>query len=474
MAAPRDPYSDIPSLDPSRRATDDLNKHIDEGGLDTDIVILDEKIGARIAEREQLEESLPVESVDSSPQAPEEILARDARQAAPILETYSDRDSVRLLIFTQNKAITQLGSLAQRKLIELSGLFAEIHVIILSEIGDEDVSPAVRLTDNVWMYMTESSSWWKTGFDAYRIANEQLVFAGGFRADVIIAEDPFESGIVGHFVAKKYDRPFQVHILEDIFDEGFAAKDPHNGIRMHVLKYVIGKADCVRVRSEYLKRRILESHAALQDRIEVLPLYYNLESWRDMKPTLDLKERYPQFKFIILHISGMTARSHTLEVVSGAASLLRMYPTIGLVIVGSGPLRAAIEKQVIALGIFGQVEFEPMPEEVISHMKSANVLVHLSEDPEEDAVILEAASVKLPIIASAKNIAGTLLVHNESGFLCPLADATCVQYHLKAFLNDNLSRTRFAMNAEEVVFERIEQDYKAYLDAYRSSVERCI
>jgi glycosyltransferase involved in cell wall biosynthesis len=472
MARP-DPYSDIPDLDPSRKARAHLNDLIDRGEGHEDIVILDERIQAREAERATETNEMLEEAVIAVPEAREEVLAREARQASPLLETHSERDSVRLLIFTKNIAYRQLGSLPQKRLVELSGLFAEIHVIILSEIGDEPEA-TVRLTDNVWLYSTESTSWWKSCFDAYRIANEQLVFAGGFRADIVIAEDPFESGVAAYFIAHKYNRPFQVHVLEDIYEPDFKERDPHNVWRLMAAPHVLKRSTCIRTNSEYLRTRVTERHPEHGDRIETLPLYYNLEAWRDTTPTVNLKERYPQFKFIILHISSMSARSHTIEVLHGAAPLLRMYPTIGLVVVGNGPYRLAVEKQVLALGIQSQVAFEPISDEIISYMKSSNVLVHLSEDPEEDTTILEAAAVKLPIIATNSGIAGTLLTDGESAFLCNGADPACVSYRLKSFLNDNLSRTRFAMNAEEAVFERIEQDYMAYLTAYRASVERCV
>ena len=472
MAEPRDPYSDLPNLDSSHKAKEHFDALIGDGEVPEDMVILDEKIQAREVERESLQDEVYPEEATGVEDVPE-IVAREARFEASVLETVSLRDSVRILIFSRNVALEQLGSLAQKRLLELSGLFAEIHVVILKE-EVEETTPTVRLADNVWLYSTESTSWWKMGFDAYRIANEQLVFAGGFRADIVIAEDPFESGAVAYFIAKKYERPFQVHVLEDIYESEFKERDPHNTWRLFIAKHVLKRADCVRTSSDYIHAKISAEYPDISPYVETLPLYYNLAVWRDMIPSMNLKERYPHFKFIILHISNMSARSHTEEVVSGVAPLIRMYPTIGLVIVGNGPYRGALEKQVITLGIQRQVEFEPVPDEVISHMKSANVLIHLSEDPAEDGVVLEAASVKLPMIASTANIAGTLLKDSESAFLCDGANTACVSQRLKAFLNDNLSRTRFAMNAQEAVFERIEQDYTAYLAAYRSSVERCI
>jgi glycosyltransferase involved in cell wall biosynthesis len=473
MATPRDPFSDLPDLDPSRKATEQLNAVMGNDDAHEDIVILDERLASGIAERRETEEEVKEEAITAVPETREEILAREARFEAPVLEMTSERDSVRLLVLSKNTSVLQLGSLAQKRFLELSSLFAEIHVIILNESIEETVA-TIRLADNVWLYSTESSSWWMTPLDAYRTAREQLVFAGGFRADVIIAEDAFESAAAAYAIARKYERPFQVHVLEDIYDPEFKERDPHNGLRLLASSYLFKKTDCVRTSSDYIKSRVIAENPGLADYTETLPLYYNLEAWRDMEPTMNLKERYPQFKFFILHVSGMRARSHTGEVVSGVAPLLHMYPTIGLIIVGNGPYRSAIEKQVMALGVQHQVVFEPVPDEVISHMKSANVLIHLSEDPEEDAYVLEAAAVKLPIIASTANISGTLLRDNETAFLCNGADPSCVSYRLRAFLNDNQARTRFALGAQEAVFERIEQDYTAYLTAYRSSIERCL
>jgi glycosyltransferase involved in cell wall biosynthesis len=170
----------------------------------------------------------------------------------------------------------------------------------------------------------------------------------------------------------------------------------------------------------------------------------------------------------------MRTSSHSIDVLSGAAVILRRYPTIGLVIVGNGPLRAALERQVIALGVQNQVEFEPFPTEILSYIKSANVLVHLSEDGNEDDIILEAAAAKLPMIANARGIAGKLFVDGESACLCEATDIECVADNINMYLNENQNRARYALSASEIVFERIEQDYGAYLEAYSESIERCV
>lgn len=54
-----------------------------------------------------------------------------------------------------------------------------------------------------------------TPFAGIEMVEEQLEFANGFRPDLIVARDPFESAIVALKIAKKYNRPTQLHILQD-------------------------------------------------------------------------------------------------------------------------------------------------------------------------------------------------------------------------------------------------------------------
>ena len=222
------------------------------------------------------------------------------------------------------------------------------------------------------------------------------------------------------------------------------------------------------------RRFAIEMNASLEQDAEILPNYYNLSAWRDFVPTINLRERYPQFKFIVLHISAMQKSSHTDEVIQGTAMLLRRYPTIGLVIVGNGPLRTQFEKQAIALGLQNQIEFEPMPSEILSHLKSAHILVHLSDDSAEDDIILSAASVKIPTVLNGQGLAGKLFADGESTRLCHPADITCVTDSINMYLNDNLARTQYTLKAYDTVFERVEQDYQGYLTAYAQSIERSL
>jgi glycosyltransferase involved in cell wall biosynthesis len=469
--------------EPARKAGAQLDRMIESTGeqdtLPEEITIVDDRLREKEAEAAaataaaadaEAEEAASLAEAAALEEAAR-VEAEEARTADPLLSYTSDRNNIRLLFFTKDISVLNEGTIMQQRILEFARSFAEIHVIVLC-IKKEAEAITARIQDNVWLYTTGSRYWWKTMYDAYRLANEQLTFAGGFRADMVIAEDPFESGVAGHFIASHHERPLQVHVFDDFFDPNFKEREDQNGMKVSMAHFVMKRAESVRTNSEHLKEQILIEYPKLADHIEVFPIYHNLTVWRDLEPTFDLHERYPQFKFIILHISQMYAKSHSKEVIIGVTPILMRYPTVGLVIVGNGPMRADLEKIVLALKLEKQVEFEPMPTEIISHMKTANVLVHLSEVSEEDEVVLEAATAKLPMILGKSGLARELFTDGESAYLCANTDANCVSTHVNLFLNENQTRSKFALNAFGIIFERIRQDYGEYLTAYRRSIER--
>ena len=459
--------------DPSQKANDALGTILNAGVVDTDeITVVDERLKEQI-ESVSAEEPVPeVETVEEFLEPEPTIAVNDARSEAQVLLNESNRQYTRLLFLTSDETVLQEGSMSSAHIADLRKVFLEVHIVVLNLKKKAEETVAQRPFDNVWVYVTESTSWWKKGYDAYHTAVTQLEFSGGFRADIIVADDLFQAGLAGVFLSKKYTRPLQVHVHEDFFDKEFIESQEHPSLYEWATEYILNRVTSVRTKTEFQRQAVVHMRKELEPFTELLPSYYNLSLWKDFVPTTDLHQKYPQFKFIMLHISAMNNSSHSSEVIAGASRLLRRYQTLGLVVVGNGPLRSHLERQVIALGLQTQIVFEPMPNEVLSYMKSANVLLHLSDNGDEDDIILSAATVKLPLVGNLNGLAGKLFVDGESACLCDPADNRCISDSINMYLNENQDRARFALTAYEIIFDRIEQDYGAYLELYRDSIER--
>lgn len=457
------------TISPSVRTRDALNDALaTKDTAPEDIKIVDTKLKNGLSQLEE-EASAILDASENT----NVLSIDDALQEGYVRSSGEVRQKTRLLILTRDCTVSHTNGLAQKRILELAEVFSEIHIVVLSEKG-ECFERTTRLSDNVWLYPTESSAWWRTPFDAFDLAKKQLMFGGGFRVDIIIAEDPFESAAAGHYLSREFDRPFQIHLFEDYLDPAFKKSDEHSGLRLLLAKYFVKRADCVRTKSDYLREKVVAAHPSMSDCIEVFPMYHNLDAWRDAEPSFTLKERYVGPTFFMLSVSAMTERSRTSDVLRSVAPILKRYPNIALVVVGDGPQKETVMKDAITYGLSAQVHFEPTTNDLVSYMKSANLLLHLSEDPEEDYVVFQAAAVGLPIVTGASGVLGELFLDGENAYVCPNDSPTCVTEKINRFLSQNDLRVRFALNAKDMIFERIEQDYGAYLEAYRSSIERCV
>ncbi|MCF7815442.1 MAG: glycosyltransferase family 4 protein [Candidatus Pacebacteria bacterium] len=453
-------------LDPSKQAADYLNTVLERDDVLKGDQTLDDLLENDDDDNQSYSSEIDVE-VDTK------TTPRNARNEPKILSDIPEREQARLLFLTKDTTIMQEGSLSNRRIADLRSFFLEVHVVVLTLREEEDVAP-VRLFDNVWLYATNSRSPWRMAYDAYVVVKTQLIFGGGFRADVIIAEDTFETGLVGCFFSKKHKRPLQVHISEDFFVTSFIEAQEYPLLYEWATRYVLKHATSVRTKTEFQRQAAILEYPDLTSVTEILPNYYNLEGWKNFVPTVNLRERYPQFKFTLLNISSMRKSSRALEALIGAAKILHRYPVVGLIMVGNGPMRAVLERYAISLGVQKQVEFEPLPTEVLSFMRSTNVLLHLSEDGEDDDFILEAAVARLPMVANKDGIAGQLFVDEESACLCAATDIECIANSINRYLNENQDRALFTNRAYDIVFERVEQDYGEYIKQYAESIQRCV
>jgi glycosyltransferase involved in cell wall biosynthesis len=463
-------------LNPGKRAKDYLDKALEDSGSVEDLVVLSGKVVHHEDDREEKKPSKPFfpkrEKRESESVPSDSLDATQAREESPVLEQVSERQNLRVLMFTTDVSILDTGSLTYQKVAGEREVFFELHIVIIAPDSSKEEAPVLRPFDNVWVYQARKDSLWGSMHEAYKLVEAQLVFSGGFRADIVIADDIFVSGVVGAFVAKKHKRPLQLVVHEDFFDPEYVQEVQYPSLYEIARWFVLKHVSSIRTQTSFQKQSIIQAYPEFETTTELLPTYYNLTAWKDLVPAVDLHAKYPQFKFILLNVSGMHPKAHALEALLGSLKMLLRYPTIGLVMVGNGPMRADLERQVIALGLQGKVVFEPMPTEVISYMKTANVCIHLSEDPSEEILILEAAASKVPLIVGNSSLGAELFEDGKSACICDPADIQCIGDGINRYLNENQERASFALNAEEIVFERIEQDYNAYLLAYRDSVER--
>lgn len=391
-----------------------------------------------------------------------------------LLEAESTRAKSRVLFVTSDVSVCEKESAAALRFTALADVFDEVHVLVIGRRGTlKAQDEAIRLGPATWVYPLVPYFFVQTPFAARALARDELEFADGFRPDLVVALDPFESGVAGLFIADHYDRPFQVHLdSEDWLNiDKFRKEAKENTWRLRFLHYTLRRTTSVRVATESLKQTIAKYYKHIDD-LALLPRFYHTRELLSL-PRETSVDRFPQFVFTILTESDLDASSTVYRVLDAARMALQT-PSIGLAVLGDGPLKEQFRQRAALLKIDRQVMFVGKQTDDIDYLRSADVLVVTDTTTKSDDLIIRAAALGVPIIMAKTPLRNDLFKDGTDAFLCDPEDTLAFTTKLRTFINTNALRTQFSENGREVIKTRIEEDPVLYRIAYRDSIEQLL
>lgn len=398
------------------------------------------------------------------------VSTEEAMSQAPVYRAKSSRNVTRVLFISQDTSLLNPTTQSLDGFINLSDLFDEVHILIL-RTGIPAKNPVLRISDNVWMYTASAHAWWRKPAAGAALVEQELQFANGFRVDLIIARDPFESALLGAKLAKKYNRPSQLHILEDFSSKEFQNASPENFWRRFIPRRTIPQFDSIRTITNNLEKSISSSFVVKD--LSVLPRFSNYESLISIKPTIDLKEKYKPFVFIILFVGKLSHTSTLYRAIDSARFVLKN-PRVGMVVLGDGPAQPEFVKRTKILEIEKQVVFESRVDDIVPYLKSANILIATDTDEDSDDVVLKGAAAGIPLIMSRTEHREDIFEHGTSAFLCEETDLQAFTDAVNALLNDFGLRHRFVDEAQLMIQSKFHQNPTEYREAYRLSLEQAM
>lgn len=396
------------------------------------------------------------------------VTVEQAMKEDRVYEIKSDRDITRILFISND---TELLNPTQQSLdgyVDISDLFDEVHILILRE-GIMARNPVLRVADNVWIYTATAKSWWSTISAGMKMVEEQLEFASGFRPDLIVARDPFESAWVASKIGRKYGRPTQLHVLDDFTAKNSSNKTKCGFWRNCLARFTISRFSSIRTQTTFIQEMI-EKKIDVKD-IATLPRYQNYESLIDSDSHINLKEIHKPFIFFILFVGYLGHNSTLFRMVQAVQDVLRN-PRVGFIVLGDGPDKKAIERQTKAIGMYDQMIFKSEVEDVVPYLKSTDILLVGDTDFESEEVVLKGAASGIPMVMSKTEKRTDVFVDGESAFLC---DETGVEAFTKAvdnLLDDIDLRKKFVVNAQDIIREQFYDNPSEYMEAYRTSIEQ--
>ncbi len=169
--------------------------------------------------------------------------------------------------------------------------FGNLDIIVFSLISDGseniDADPLRIFPTNSWFKIL-----W--GIDTFRIVNKIP------RPDVVTVQDPFETGLAGLLIAKRFGVPLHVQVHTDFLSPKYANLSLLNRIRVYVAGFVLRRAKRVRVVSERVGSSIKRKYD-ISAPVTVLPIFVDVAKFRDAKmPTEPLTVKKYSYQVLIV------------------------------------------------------------------------------------------------------------------------------------------------------------------------------
>lgn len=233
---------------------------------------------------------------------------------------------MKVLMISTDRKIFEEGSAVRARMVDYAGLFERLEIVVFAKKGD-GFSPT-EIASNCRAYPTNSLSSFSYICGAIRLGKR--VLNNNDRDWVITCQDPFETGLAGWRLAKKFGAKLNLQVHTDLMSPHFKRQYFKNRVRAWLASWLLPKADCVRVVSERIKKSL--SNIALKKSPTVLPLFLgtNEVSTSDF----DLHQKYPQFDFILLMASRLTPEKNIKLALSVMTEVVKRFPNLGLIIAG--------------------------------------------------------------------------------------------------------------------------------------------
>ncbi len=377
---------------------------------------------------------------------------------------------MKVLLIATDRKIFEEESLVLKRTKAYASYVEEMHVVISTEHNFQ-----IKKHGNLYIYPTNSKRRWQYPFDSLNLS-KKIINENGLNKEncVISTQDPFESGWVGRKIKDKFGLPLQVQIHTDFLNPHFK-NSFLNRIRVHLAKrHVIYRADRLRVVSSVIKTSIEQKFPKFREKIDILPIFVDVESIVSQEVKRNLRNDFPQFNQIILMVSRLTKEKRIDIALNVFKKIIKDFPRSGLIIVGDGSELNNLSNLAKKLMIRDNVIFLGWQEDLVSFYKSADLFLHTSEFEGYGMVFIEAGAAGCPIITTKVGVAKTDLFKNgENSFVCDVEDYDCIKSSIIKLFQNELLKKQFSKNMQSQIRSQ-SGTFEQYVRQYVSLLEKLL
>jgi glycosyltransferase involved in cell wall biosynthesis len=196
--------------------------------------------------------------------------------------------------------------------------------------------------------------------------------------------------------------------------------------------------------------RILENGGIGRDRLHVVP--DGVDMHRSVVPaTRDVLSKIgiPADAPVVVQVSQLVAHKDPVNFVRAVARLRERVPTAHALLVGDGPLRADVEREVEHLGLQKVLHVTGYRTDADALLAAATVATLSSREEGMGSVLLDALAFGVPIAATRAGGIPEVVVDEESGLLADVQDPSSLGDAIARLLTDDALAARLRANSRE-------------------------
>lgn len=283
------------------------------------------------------------------------------------------------------------------------------------------------------------------------------------KCDVITTQDPFEVGLIGLLLSRKFKIGLNVQEHGDFFSQKYWRQER----LLHFFRYFLGifiikRANSIRVVSQKIKNYLVENLRIKEDKIIIVPVY--TKPIKQERPRKGLRK-----KFIFLNLGRFVKQKNLPLLLKAFARIAEKHRQAKLLLIGRGPEEKLLKNMRSELRIEPQVEFLDWTDNIYDYYLKADAYVLSSNYEGWGRVIIEAAITRLPVIMTDVGCAGEAVINEESALISSIDNLDKLTQNMTRVIEDRELRERLANNAFNAVNKL--PDKQEILDLYKKSWE---
>jgi glycosyltransferase involved in cell wall biosynthesis len=372
-----------------------------------------------------------------------------------------------------SKAVFDARSGERARLAACAHAVGALHLVVFSR----KTEPYAAARDGpLHLYPTRSRSRIGMLFDAYRIGSAVLASRESEGTQwCVSAQDPFEAGLIGRLLSRRYRVPLQVQEHGDFFGGAWwRTESALNRVRYLFGTWLVLRADCVRVVSKRVKEHLVAVGVDAR-KIAMLSVASDTAAFSATGPIpaeRDLRARYPDGEAIVIAVGRLVKEKNFALLINAFADVVRRHDTAHLVIVGSGPEEAALRALAAARGISENVSFVSWTDDVASYMRTADIFALSSYREGWGRAVIEGMSAGIPGVVTDVGCAGEAFIHERHGLVVPVDDIAAFSQALRKLIANPALRLRYGA-AERTGAAPYRVSVTEYAEAWKATFATC-